>query len=96
MDENFNPDRSLLNPKFEGYRLDLISQDDAVSRLPLKYQPSQTASSGRAPLSFKEVQSRITHNHITTDSETSTILYVDADFQVVLVDLNSVSRTQIS
>ncbi|KAK7690085.1 hypothetical protein QCA50_006731 [Cerrena zonata] len=81
----FDPDRSLLNPKFEGYKLDALDQDKAVSRFPVDYHASQTNASGRSPLSFQEVQSRIRHNHLTI-SPNGKAVYIDAEFRVISVD----------
>ncbi|TCD66614.1 hypothetical protein EIP91_001124 [Steccherinum ochraceum] len=52
----FEPTRSLLNPKFEGYKLDALDQDKLISRFPLQHALSQTTLSGRVPLSFQEIQ----------------------------------------
>lgn len=87
----FTPNRSLLNPKFEGYKLDLVSQEDAVARYVLDHKATQATVSGKAPLSFEEVQSRITHNHLAVSSDTGRMLYVDAELKLVVVDLDSVS-----
>ncbi|KAF8895378.1 hypothetical protein BD779DRAFT_1466807 [Infundibulicybe gibba] len=86
--EYFTPDRNLLNPKFEGYRLDLISQEDAVTRYPLEHQLSQATASGRTPLSFQEVQSRITHNHISIAPDSARAVYVDSEYRVILINLS--------
>ncbi|KIJ62565.1 hypothetical protein HYDPIDRAFT_135637 [Hydnomerulius pinastri MD-312] len=83
---DFTPNRSLLNPKFEGYKLQLLSQDN-VFRYNLQYKPTQAATSGRSPLSFQEVQSRITHNHLALSPKKGRGLYVDANHQVVVVDV---------
>lgn len=87
----FIPDRSKLNAKFEGYKLDPIAQDDAVSRydLPQKIRQS-TVSAGRSPLSMPEVQSRITHNHLAVSPEGEHALYVDADSRVILIKMDEV------
>ncbi|KAH7919587.1 CS-domain-containing protein [Leucogyrophana mollusca] len=83
----FKPDRSLLNPKFEGYKLDLIAQEDAVVRFNLEHKPTQSTASGRSPLSFQEVQSRITHNHLVIAGEGRRGLYIDAEHKVIVLDL---------
>lgn len=85
-----HPDRSLLNPKFEGYKLDPISQEDAVLHHNLEFRPTQVAISGRVPLSFQEVQSRIRHNHLSVYPGSNQAAYVDADFRVVLIDVDNV------
>ena len=91
----FTPSRSLLNPKFEGYRLDAISQEDIVERYPLQYRPTQVADSGKSPFSFQEIQSRITHNHLTLSYEAARAAYIDAASRVILIDINAVSPSMI-
>ncbi|KAG0693180.1 hypothetical protein DFH29DRAFT_816611 [Suillus ampliporus] len=92
---SFTPNHDLLNPKFEGYRLEVISQEDAVTRFGLEYRPTQVANSGRSPLSFKEVQSRITHNHLATANGSGRCLYIDSEHRVILVDLTNGSHTPL-
>lgn len=87
---SFTPNHALLNPKFEGYKLEVISQEDAVTRFSLEYRPTQVANSGRSPLSFKEVQSRITHNHLAMANDSGRCLYIDSEHRVILVDLTNV------
>lgn len=88
----FSPNRSLLNPKFEGYKLDPISQEDAVIRHELPYKISQsTVSVDRSPMSMQEVQSRITHNHLAMASQERRALYIDAELRVILIDIDEVS-----
>lgn len=90
--EIFHTDRSLLNPKFEGYKLHVIPQEEAVLQFPLANRPTQAATSGKVPLVFQEVQSRITHNHLAVHSESGRAVYVDADYHVILVELGQVSQ----
>jgi hypothetical protein len=87
----FHADKSLLNPKFEGYKLHIIPQENAVSQFPLVHRPSQATTSGKVPLTFQEVQSRITHNHLPIHSQSGRAAYVDADYNVILVELGEVS-----
>ncbi|KDR82786.1 hypothetical protein GALMADRAFT_263237 [Galerina marginata CBS 339.88] len=83
--DTFKIERPLLNPKFEGYKLEPIPQETAVSRYKLTRKPTQATSSGKAPLSFQEMRSRITHNHLSVDSESASATYVDEDFNVCLI-----------
>ena len=87
----FAPIRNLLNPKFEGYKLDWISRDDVVARYPLDYKPTQATVSGSSTFSFQEVQSRITHNHLAVSGETGRAIYVDSDARVIAIDIDAVS-----
>ncbi|KAK7048344.1 CS domain-containing protein [Favolaschia claudopus] len=84
----FTTNRSLLNPKFEGYKLDAIDQDRCVERHSLQYTATQATVSSNAPLSFEEVQSRITHNHISIAPDESRAVYVDAQYRAILVELH--------
>jgi hypothetical protein len=94
--ETFVVNRSLLNPKFEGYKLDLIAQEKAVQCYDLQYKPTQATTSSRALLSFQDVQSRITHNHLCISPEEGAgAIYVDADYNVVVIELDHVSRSLI-
>ena len=92
----FSPDRSLLNPRFDGYKFAPLEYDEVTSHHPLEHKLSQTNVSGRNPLSFQEVQSRVTHNHLAVCSQTRRAAYVDADLRVIGVDLDEVSSVLLS
>lgn len=87
---DFTPTRSLLNPKFEGYKLLLLDQDNVVRRYILPYKITQASSYGKSPLTFQEVQSRITHNHLVLSATKRRGIYVDANHQVIVVDVADV------
>ncbi|KAJ6559211.1 hypothetical protein DFH09DRAFT_1316957 [Mycena vulgaris] len=84
----FTTQRSLLNPKFEGYKLDAISQENSVARHNLQYTLTQATVSTHSPLSFEEVQSRITHNHISVAPHGSRAVYIDAQYRAIVVELD--------
>ncbi|KAJ8080593.1 hypothetical protein PM082_017427 [Marasmius tenuissimus] len=84
----FTADRQLLSPKFEGYKLEPLDQDQVISRFALTHKASQSTVPNRSPLSFQEVQSRITHNHLTIATDGSTAVYVDEDFNVVSITIS--------
>ena len=90
---NFNIDRKLLNSKFEGYKLSVLDQNEHVASLPLAALPTQANVSGRTkiPLSFEEVQSRVTHNHLTVSHDGQSALYIDEELKVIRISLNAVS-----
>ncbi|KAL0961056.1 hypothetical protein HGRIS_006044 [Hohenbuehelia grisea] len=87
MSTTFTPNRALINSKFEGYKLDAIAQENVIARHSLPSQATQATVSGRSFLSFQEVQSRITHNHLVLDHINSRALYVDSEFKVILIGL---------
>jgi hypothetical protein len=85
-----HPNRSLLNPKFDGYKLDPISSEDAIARHALKHVATQASASGRHLFSFQEAESRIRHNHLTVSPDRERAVYVDADLRVISVRLDHV------
>jgi hypothetical protein len=87
----FNTKASLLNPKFEGYKLDPVDQDEILFRYPLEYPTTQSTASNTILLSFPEVQSRITHNHLATSPAEGRAVYVDSDYNLILVNADTVS-----
>ncbi|PSR74811.1 hypothetical protein PHLCEN_2v9525 [Hermanssonia centrifuga] len=89
MAATFEPNRSLLNPKFEGYKLDALNQEDIITRYSLPHKLKQTTASGKSPFSFQEVQSRIRHNHLTF-APNGRAVYVDAELRVIAVDFDDV------
>jgi hypothetical protein len=90
MVNEFCTNRALLNPKFEGYKLEPVPQENVVLRFKLDHKPTQATASGKVPLSFQEMQSRITHNHLYV-ADSGLAIYVDQDHNVCLVSLG-VSR----
>ncbi|ORX36833.1 hypothetical protein BD324DRAFT_651314 [Kockovaella imperatae] len=84
MDALFPPDRSLLFPQFETYRLQPLDPDEDVISFPL---PGQGATQSRVGynthlLSFSEVKSRIEWNHLAA-GQGRRGMYVDADWNVI-------------
>lgn len=92
--ENFSVDRTLLNPKFEGYRLSSLREDEHVLHFPLPSHPTQANVSGRTrvPLSLEEVQSRITHNHLSVGWDGDEAVFVDEEMRVVRIRLSEVCQ----
>ncbi|KIK69551.1 hypothetical protein GYMLUDRAFT_151982 [Collybiopsis luxurians FD-317 M1] len=80
--------RKLLNPKFEGYKFDFIDQDQVVSRYPLHHLATQATTSTQSWLSFNEVQSRISHNHLALAKEATGAVYVDQEFNVIFISID--------
>ena len=88
----FNPDRSLLNPKFEGYKLDPISEEDVLAHHLLPSKPTQATISRKVPLSFQEVQSRIRHNHLSVFPNANQAVYIDDEMRVVSINMDEVGN----
>lgn len=83
MSHLFQPDRSLLYPQFETYRLNPLDPDEDTSAYSL---PGSGATQSRVGynthiLSFKETRARVSWDHLTTYGRRG--VYVDADWNVV-------------
>lgn len=95
MAQMFPVDRSLLNAKFDGYKLKNLDEDYPIQvhALPAPGATQSTVSSkAAAPLSFEEVQSRIKHNHLSPSVTPGESGYVDAGRNLVIVRVDPVSR----
>ena len=82
-----HPNRSLLNPNFDGYKLDPISSEDTIVRHVLKHEATQASASGLHRFSFQEAESRIRHNHLTVSPDGAQAMYIDAGLRVISVQL---------
>lgn len=95
MSQVFPVDRSLLNPKFDGYKLKVAANPSAQLSygLPAPGATQSTISSRatKAPLSFEEVQSRIKHNHLAVSHIPGEFAYVDAGQNLVIMRIEPVS-----
>jgi hypothetical protein len=91
-----HPNRSLLNPKFDGYKLDPISSEGTVARHALKHTATQASVSGRHHLSLQETESRIRHNHLTVSPNGEQAVYIDKDLSVISVRLDHVRVLHIT
>jgi hypothetical protein len=85
----FSPNPSLLNPKFDGYKLKLLEQEACIRTFSLPPPGvTQATVSARRIVPFTEVSARIKHNHLRNGLEGDDIAYIDKDGGVVLVKLN--------
>jgi len=92
---SFQPNRQLLNPKFDGYKLSPVSEADAVASFQLPGSGiSQSTVSSQSHLFFPEVQSRIRHNHLAIAQDNKSFCYIDKDGQVILITLDEVCAYQ--
>ncbi|EIW70824.1 hypothetical protein TREMEDRAFT_29211 [Tremella mesenterica DSM 1558] len=82
MSYSFPPNRALLYPQFETYRLDSIDSSTDTSSFPLPGPATQSRVGYHANhLSFKEVRSRISWDHLSIGPEGRGV-YVDADWNI--------------
>ncbi|QRW06576.1 CS domain-containing protein [Ceratobasidium sp. AG-Ba] len=89
----FSANTSLLNPKFDGYKLKILEQSDCVRTFALPAPGvTQSTVSGRRIVPFTEVSARIKHNHLKagiSDDEFSYVAYVDQDGGVMMVMIDN-------
>ena len=85
--ELFTPDRALLNPRFETYRLQSLDPSAARGhRLPGEGATQSRVGYGKQQLGFKEVRSRISWDHLDTRGGRG--VYVDTEWKVVGFELD--------
>ncbi|WVQ67850.1 uncharacterized protein L199_006055 [Kwoniella botswanensis] len=81
----FPPDKSLLYPQFETYKLQSLDSDNDLLEYPLP-EPGSTQSrvgyNTSSYLSFKEVRNRIGWDHLSVNAD-GVGVYVDKDWGVV-------------
>ncbi|KAF8517427.1 hypothetical protein BU17DRAFT_49856 [Hysterangium stoloniferum] len=80
----FTPNRSLLDPRFEGYKLS-FTPSPALQYVLLPKHASQSRV-GVSSLGFQQVASRVRHNHLAVGDGNA--MYVADDGSVVLVTID--------
>lgn len=81
---SFEPIRSLLNPKFETYQLQIPTNPSTSFLLPKSIKLRTLPDHAR--LSFAEVQARVHHNHLAFGKGGEAI-YFDQDFGLIAIEL---------
>ncbi|KAJ1303213.1 hypothetical protein OPQ81_011412 [Rhizoctonia solani] len=87
MAPTFSANHDLLNPKFDGYKLKILEQQDCVQSFLLP-SPGVTQStvSARRIVPFTEVSARIKHNHLKLGNDG--LYYVDQNGGVVMIEFD--------
>ncbi|BGP15480.1 hypothetical protein JCM10213_005747 [Rhodosporidiobolus nylandii] len=94
---SFTPQHTLLNPKFEAYKLaspspSLPSPDDVVRSFPLSKAFAYPPLPDHARLSYNEVTDRARHNHLSVGSSGEAV-WVDGEGEVYAVTLEAENAT---
>lgn len=85
----FSPKSSLLNPKFDGYKLKILEQDTCVRSYALPAPgATQSTVSTRRVVPFTEVSARIKHNHLRASPDGTGAVYVDQNGGVIQIKLS--------
>jgi len=92
MSHLFPPDRKLLYPQFETYRLHSLDPSTDLTAHPL---PGSGATQARVGynthlLSFKETRARISWDHLTTFGNRG--VYIDVDWNIIGFSLDVSKR----
>jgi hypothetical protein len=82
----FPPNRTLLKPQFETYRLRSLDPTSDVVSYPLPGSATQSRVGYQHQLSFKEVRARIAWDHLAVAGGRG--VYVDTDWTVVGFELD--------
>ncbi|KAJ2081116.1 hypothetical protein H4R24_002587 [Coemansia sp. RSA 988] len=89
---DFRADPALLNPSFDGYKLRLPDDKDSSAKSVIRtFQlPFAPVEPQRLPnnalLTYDEIHSRIYYNHLFAGPRQGTVIYIDQDRQVILVE----------
>lgn len=95
----FIPDKNLLNPKFDGYKLSPINEEEHVTRTTLPNESDLRMSKfmSNHRLGFRDLQARVRLNHLAygfsmsaNQQQQGVAFYVDLEFQVMRVTYNKV------
>lgn len=84
----FRPDKSLLNPHFEAYKLDVSEYNSKVYRLP------SPASYQSDVLGFQELKDRHNQPKLVPGSIPGQLAYIDNAGFVVLIVINKVRQME--
>jgi len=83
------PNRSLLNPNFEGYKLSHTPAPE-IFYAPLP-RPVNQARAGIGSLGFQKVASRVRHNHLAV-GQNGQAMYITDGGQVTLIQVEDRSQ----
>ncbi|CAG8528924.1 6258_t:CDS:2 [Ambispora leptoticha] len=92
------PNRNLLNPKFEGYRLNIFDDEKHLLRVPL---PEPGINIPKVPvnanLSYNEMHSLVHYNHLFAGftADIGNALYFDSELQIILVEYDLIKDSII-
>jgi hypothetical protein len=89
MSHLFQPERSLLYPQFETYRLRSLDAEDDISsyRLPGAGATQSRVGYNQHHLSFKEVRDRIGWDHLAVGTG-GRGMYIDLEWKVIGLQLD--------
>jgi CS domain len=79
------PEKKLLFPKFQSYKLQNYSEEDSLSRIALPASPSRPVLPNNARVGFSEVQVRTSWNHLTQGWQNESVLYVSTSGEIVRI-----------
>lgn len=88
----FTPDRKLLQPLFNSYKLRNSSDEPSSASFPIPKpsQPRNEQVTTPSRLSYAEVQARAKHNRLTPGKD-GNLYYIDQGLGIVRISLDQVS-----
>ncbi|CAG8613694.1 13573_t:CDS:2 [Dentiscutata erythropus] len=90
------PNRLLLNPKFEGYKLKLFDDQNNLQHFPLPPPGISISRFSSSKLSYKEIRNRIHYNHLFLGYELidkkKICFYFDKEFYIIMVEYDQTSN----
>ncbi|GAA5962184.1 hypothetical protein JCM3765_003890 [Sporobolomyces pararoseus] len=85
---SFPTDRTLLNPKFESYKLSLPTSTTSTSfPLPNRFESTTSTSDDDnfSSWSFSQIQDRARHNHLVTTRNAGELVWIERDLNIKAV-----------
>ncbi|KAJ2958314.1 hypothetical protein NQZ79_g6087 [Umbelopsis isabellina] len=84
----FKSDRTLINSKFDGYKLQVFPENTNVHRFQLPTALSIPKVAMNSRLSYRELQARVKFNHLSISHQQRLAFYVDNESSVIGVELS--------
>ena len=79
------PDKTLLFPKFQSYKLQSYSEDTHLKRISLPVPPCRPVLPNNARVGFQDVRVRTSWHHLSQGWDTKSVLYVGTGGEIVRI-----------
>src|ERR1700754_3701450 len=76
------PDKNLLFPKFQSYKLQAYSEEESLRRISLPIAPSRPTLPNNARVGFQDVRVRTNWNHLSHCWDGKSVLYVGINGEI--------------
>lgn len=88
----FKSDRTFINSKFDGYKLQVFPDETNVHRFALPNPLSLPKVAMNSKISYRELQARVKFNHLCVSHRKGLAFYVDNTYSVIAVEYDVASN----